>query len=128
MGSAKKILLVEDEDNIALALEFLIRRQGFDLDRVATGTDAVTALERDCPDLVLLDVMLPGVSGYEILQMIRGTDRLRHIKVLMMSASGGEIARRKGLAMGADAYLTKPFETSHLTAQICDLLGTPAHG
>ena len=126
--AAKKVLLVEDEDNIALALEVLITRKGFDLKRVATGPDALMALEEDLPDLVVLDVMLPGRSGYEIIQVIRDSDRLRHVKVLMMSASGGEVERRKGLALGADRFLTKPFDTRELTDEICALLGEAVHG
>jgi DNA-binding response OmpR family regulator len=124
----KKVLLVEDEDNIALALEFLIRRRGFELTRVANGPDALAALESDLPDLVVLDVMLPGKSGYEIIQVIRDSERLRDMKVLMMSASGGEVERRKGLALGADRFFTKPFDTRELTDEICALLGEPVHG
>ncbi len=124
----KKILLVEDEDNIALALGFLISRQGFDLKRVATGPDALTSLDAECPDLVVLDVMLPGCTGYEIIQTMRASERLHDVKVLMMSASGGEVERKKGLALGADIFLTKPFSTAKLTEEICHLLGEPVHG
>jgi len=118
----KKVLLVEDEDNIALALEHLIAKQGFTLRRVADGNLAMEAITEDHPDLVVLDVMLPGSSGYEICQSIRRDDRLAGIKVLMMTARGGEVERRKGLALGADAFLTKPFATSDLTDQIKALL------
>lgn len=124
----KKVLLVEDEDNIALALEFLIARRGFGLKRVANGTDALEALEAERPDLVVLDVMLPGRSGYEIAQIIREREDLRDIKVLMMTASGGEVERQKGLAIGADAFFTKPFDTRQLTDEICSLLGEDVHG
>ncbi len=124
----KKILLVEDEDNIALALSILIQRQGFEMTRVATGPDALETLEKDRPDLVVLDVMLPGCSGYEILQVIRESEHLSDVKVLMMSASGGEVARKKGLALGADLFLTKPFSTAQLTKEICRILGEPVHG
>ncbi|MDW4498819.1 response regulator [Sulfitobacter sp. D35] len=124
----KKVLLVEDEDNIALALEFLIGRRGFGLRRVATGTAALAALDEERPDLVVLDVMLPGRSGYEICQIIRESDALRETKVLMITASGGEVERRKGMALGADAFFTKPFDTRQLTDTICDLLDEGAHG
>ncbi|MYF90504.1 MAG: response regulator [Boseongicola sp. SB0676_bin_33] len=124
----KKILLVEDEDNIALALSFVIGRQGFQLTRVATGPDALDVLKADRPDLVVLDLMLPGCSGYEILQTIRESERLRDVRVLMISASAGEVVRKKGLALGADAFLTKPFSTSHLAEEICLLLDDPVHG
>ncbi|SLN54391.1 Transcriptional regulatory protein WalR [Roseovarius litorisediminis] len=126
--SAKSILLVEDEDNIALALEFLIGRKGYRLRRVATGNDAIAALAEECPDLVVLDVMLPERSGYEICQIIRKDPSLKHLKILMMTARGGEVERRKGLALGADAFLTKPFATSDLTNEISALLGETPNG
>ena len=126
--SKKSVLLVEDEDNIALALEHLLGREGYRLRRVATGNAALAALAEDPPDLVVLDVMLPERSGYEICQMIRNDAALRDIKVLMMTAGGGEIERRKGLAVGADAFMTKPFATRDLTTQIGQLLGEVENG
>jgi DNA-binding response OmpR family regulator len=124
----KSVLLVEDEDNIALALEHMIGRQGYRLRRVASGNDAMQAVTEERPDLVVLDVMLPGKSGYEICQMIRKDERLNDTKVLMMTARGGEVERRKGLALGADAFLAKPFATTELTDRISDLLGDTADG
>lgn len=118
----KTVLLVEDEDNIALALEHLIERQGYRLSRVADGDAAMAAIAEVRPDLVVLDVMLPGSSGYEVCQSIRRDSALSGTKILMMTARGGEVERRKGLALGADAFLTKPFATSDLTDQINDLL------
>lgn len=123
----KTVLLVEDEDNIALALEHLIGRAGYRLRRVATGNAALAAMAEDPPDLVVLDVMLPERSGYEICQMIRADAALKGIKVLMMTAGGGEVERRKGLAVGADAFMTKPFATADLTAQIGELLAGADH-
>ncbi|MBC7179808.1 MAG: response regulator [Roseovarius sp.] len=123
----KTVLLVEDEDNIALALEHLIGRAGYRLRRVATGNAALAAMAEDRPDLVVLDVMLPERSGYEICQMIRADAALKGIKVLMMTAGGGEVERRKGLAVGADAFMTKPFATADLTAQIGELLAGADH-
>lgn len=119
----KSVLLAEDEDGIAIALEYLITREGYDTRRVADGNSALEALEEAPPDLVVLDVMLPERSGYEICQIIRGNEGLKDVKVLMMTARGGEVERRKGLALGADAFLTKPFATADLTAQIRALLG-----
>jgi DNA-binding response OmpR family regulator len=124
----KKILLVEDEDNIALALEFLISRQGFDLHRVSDGKQALRVLSGDLPDLVVLDLRLPDRSGYEILQHIRNTEPLKVLKVLLMTASGGEIEQRKGLALGADEFMTKPFDTTELTRKICQMLGEEYNG
>jgi len=121
--SQKTVLLVEDEDNIALALGHLIGRAGYALRRVASGSDALPALAEARPDLVVLDVMLPGRSGYEICQMIRRDASLAGIKVLMITAGGGEMERRKGMAVGADAFMTKPFSTAELTRQVRALLG-----
>ncbi|MEM9843573.1 MAG: response regulator [Pseudomonadota bacterium] len=122
----KQVLLVEDEDNIAMALEFLINREGFDLKRVSTGEAAMDALDEARPDLVVLDVMLPETSGYEVCQHIRERDDLRDIKVLMMSAAG-DMARRKGLALGADAFFVKPFDTKLLRDEINALLAPPSN-
>ncbi|ARE42111.1 Response regulator receiver protein in cluster with DNA polymerase III epsilon subunit [Rhodovulum sp. P5] len=119
----KSVLLVEDEDSIAIALEYLISRQGYDTRRVANGSAALAAMEETRPDLVVLDVMIPEPSGYEVCQTIRQDKALKDVKVLMMTARGGEVERRKGLALGADAFLTKPFATADLTAQIRALLG-----
>lgn len=124
----KKVLLVEDEDNIATALEFLIRRRGFGLTRVATGNAALAALDEDRPDLVVLDVMLPERSGYEIVQIIRERADLKDMKVLMMTAAGDEAERRKSMALGADAFFAKPFDTRELTDEICSLLGEGTDG
>lgn len=124
----KSVLLVEDETNIAIALEYLLRRHGYRMRHVADGDAALDALHAEKPDLVILDVMLPSRSGYEICQHIRGDRTLRDIKVLMMTARGGEVERRKGLALGADAFLTKPFATAELTTEIGQLLGGAAHG
>jgi DNA-binding response OmpR family regulator len=118
----KTVLLVEDEDNIALALAHLIGRAGYGLRRVTSGTDAMTALADERPDLVVLDVMLPGKSGYEVCQLIRRDEGLKGVKVLMITAGGGHMARRKGMAVGADAFMTKPFSTADLTQKVCALL------
>ncbi|MFO7759132.1 MAG: response regulator [Roseovarius sp.] len=121
--SQKTVLLVEDEDNIALALTHLIGRAGFHLRREATGNAALEALREERPDLVVLDVMLPERSGYEICEIIRRDPDLAGIKVLMITAGGGDVERRKGLAVGADAFMSKPFATADLTARITEMLG-----
>jgi DNA-binding response OmpR family regulator len=125
--SQKTVLLVEDEDNIALALSHLIGRAGFHLRREATGNAALAALREDKPDLVVLDVMLPELSGYEICEIIRRDPDLAGIKVLMITAGGGDVERRKGLAVGADAFMTKPFATADLTARITEMLREDGH-
>lgn len=120
--AAKSILVVEDEDNIALALEHLMRREGYQLTRVASGAEAMPAILRDRPDLVLLDVMLPEVSGYEICQSVRLDPKLKGVKILMMTARGNQMERRKGLALGADGFISKPFDVADLKAEVRRIL------
>jgi two-component system, OmpR family, phosphate regulon response regulator PhoB len=119
----KSVLLVEDEDSIALALEFLMVREGYELRRVSSGPAALDAIAERAPDLVLLDVMLPGATGYEVCQRIRLDPALKDVKVLMMTAKGGDVERRKGLALGADAFVAKPFSTAELRGTVRRLLG-----
>lgn len=117
-----RILVVEDEDNIATALEFLIVREGYSHDRVASGGDALPRIRKTRPDLVLLDVMLPEVSGYDICRGIRADPALTDVKVLMMTARGSAVERQRGLDLGADGFITKPFELQHLRAEVRRLL------
>ncbi|MEM8729366.1 MAG: response regulator [Pseudomonadota bacterium] len=123
----KHILLVEDEDNIAAALQVLIGRMGHRLTRVGDGAQALEALDREPIDAVLLDIMLPRTSGYEVCQVIRTRPDLKDVKVLMMTARGGEVEKRKGMALGADDFLIKPFANAELTAKIAGLLDPGAH-
>lgn len=117
-----RVLVVEDEDNIALALEFLMEREGYAHDRVADGAAALPRIRELHPDLVLLDVMLPGASGYEICQDVRLDPALKDVKILMMTARGSSIEKRKGLAIGADGFITKPFELKALRDEVRRLL------
>jgi len=111
------VAIVEDEDNIALALDTVFAREGWRLTRVADGADALRALRAAPPDLVVLDVMLPGVSGYEICQQVRLDPALATTRILMMTARGSAAERRKGLALGADAFIAKPFDLRDLIGQ-----------
>ncbi len=119
----RKVLVVEDEDNIALALDYLLTREGYAHERIATGAGALDRIRATRPDLVLLDIMLPGVSGYEICQTIRLDPALAGVKILMMTARGSAMERRKGLALGADGFIAKPFELGELRAEVRRLLG-----
>ncbi|GAB1363086.1 response regulator [Rhodobacter sp.] len=116
------MLVVEDEDNIALALDFLMTREGYDHDRVADGAAALARIRAMRPDLVLLDVMLPGVSGYDICQGVRRDPALRDVKILMMTARGSSVERRRGLEIGADGFIAKPFELKELRLEVRRLL------
>jgi len=119
---AHRVLIVDDEPNIVASLEFLMARQGYDTLVVGDGDEAIAAVERFRPDLVLLDVMLPGRDGFEVCQQLRasGNDA---VKILMLTAKGREAEAAKGLAVGADAYVTKPFSTRELVANVARLLG-----
>ena len=119
---AHRVLVVEDEDNIAAALEFLILREGYAHDRIASGAEALPRIRDTRPDLVLLDVMLPEVSGYEICERIRTDPALAEVKVLMMTARGSALERRKGMELGADGFISKPFELKDLRAEVRRLL------
>ena len=115
---APRILVVEDEDNIATALEFLILREGYGHDRVSSGAEALPRIRDTRPNLVLLDVMLPEMSGYEICEGIRTDPALSGVKVLMMTARGSASERKKGLERGADGFISKPFELQDLRAEV----------
>lgn len=121
-----RILIVEDEDNIALALAHVLGREGWAVERVAHGDAGLAAVQAQRPDLVLLDVMLPGMSGYEICQAIRMEPELAGVKILMMTARGNGMERRKGLALGADGFIAKPFDLSDLMERARALLSDTA--
>ena len=122
MDRPRRVLVVEDEDNIALALDFLMEREGYDHDRVADGDAALPNIRAMRPDLVVLDVMLPGVSGYDICRDVRGDPALREVKILMMTARGSSVERRRGQAIGADGFIAKPFELKELRQEMRRLL------
>lgn len=120
--TASRVLVVEDEDNIAAALEFLLLREGYGHDRVASGAEALPRIRDTRPDLVLLDVMLPEVSGYDICAGIRTDPALAAVKVLMMTARGSALERKRGIEIGADGFISKPFELTDLRAEVRRLL------
>lgn len=124
---AKKILIADDEPNIVAAIEFLLQQSGYEVHTAQNGKEALRLVETWLPDLVLLDVMMPLASGYEVCQRIRERADWQHIKVVMLSARGRDAEVNKGLAMGADIYVTKPFSTRELMARIKALLeeGSP---
>lgn len=118
----KKVLIVDDEPNIVAALEFLLEKSGYAVKVAANGEDALAQLDRFKPDLVLLDVMMPKVSGYELCQRMRSQPQWRDIKIVMLSAKGREVEVSKGMSLGADLYVTKPFSSTELVAAIDKLL------
>lgn len=119
---AHKILIVDDEPNILISLEYLMQREGFDVSVARDGLQAIAAIEHDPPDLVLLDVMMPGKTGLDVCQHVRSLDALRKVIIIMLTVKGRETDVAKGLALGANAYVTKPFSTRDLVAQVRSLL------
>jgi DNA-binding response OmpR family regulator len=122
----RKILIADDEPNIVAALEFLLLRNGYEVYVARNGDEALKLVEAHKPDLVLLDVMMPQRSGYDVCQRMRENEDWRHIKIVMLSAKGREVEVNKGLSIGADLYITKPFSTRELISQINALLGVSA--
>ena len=119
----RKVLIADDEPNIVTSLEFLMRRSGYQVEVARNGDEVLGLVESFAPDLVLLDVMMPRRSGYEVCQKMRERADWRHIKIVMLSAKGREAEVSKGLSLGADAYVTKPFSNRELIAKIGELLG-----
>jgi DNA-binding response OmpR family regulator len=116
--SRRKVLIADDEPNIVTALDFLLRRSGYDVRVASTGEEALALVESYGPDVVLLDIMMPQKSGYDVCQRMRERPEWRHIKIVMLSARGREAEVNKGLSLGADLYITKPFSTHELIATI----------
>jgi DNA-binding response OmpR family regulator len=117
-----RILIAEDEPNIVASLEFLLQKEDYEVRVARNGEEALELVERFRPDLVLLDVMMPLRSGFDVCRKIRENPALRRIKIVMLSARGRDVEREQGLALGADAYVTKPFSTKELLAKVSELL------
>ncbi|BAU57636.1 response regulator [Halorhodospira halochloris] len=120
---SQEILIVDDEQNIVLSLQFLMRQQGYSVRTAEDGEQAIAALNEHLPDLVLLDVMMPRKDGYEVCQTIRQTPQWSQLPVIMLTAKGREVEREKGMAMGANDYITKPFSTSDVVEVVRSYLG-----
>ena len=122
----KKILIVDDEPNIVTALEYLLQKSGYEVSLAQDGEAALKQVEKHLPDLVLLDVMMSSKSGYEVCQRMRERADWQHIKIVILSAKGREAEVSKGMSLGADLYVTKPFSNQDLIARINELLGQAA--
>lgn len=119
----QKILVADDEPNIVISLEYLLKREGYSVVIARDGDEALKAIVRELPALVLLDVMMPKKNGFEVCQEVRANEALQGVKILMLTAKGRDIDVAKGLALGADAYMTKPFATRDLVQKVSELLG-----
>jgi DNA-binding response OmpR family regulator len=122
----RSVLVVDDEPNIVLSIEFLLRQEGYEVRVARDGHTALQAVAERPPDLILLDVMLPGRNGYEVCQSIRNSG-LSDLKIIMLTAKSRDSEQEKGLALGADEYVTKPFSTRDLMERVRRMLG-PATG
>jgi DNA-binding response OmpR family regulator len=119
----KRILVVDDEPNIVISVEYLLRREGYEVAAAGDGDAALRALEENPVDLVVLDVMLPTMSGFDVCERIRAHPLWRRIKIVMLTARGRDTEIAKGLRLGADVYVTKPFSTHELVTKIKQQLG-----
>jgi len=121
---AKEILIVDDEPGIVVPVQFLMEQQGYNVMTANRGEDALDLIYQYKPDLVLLDIMLPGIDGYEVCEIVRLNLDYRNVKIVFFTAKGREMEIAKGLALGADAYITKPYSNAELVAKVKELLET----
>mgnify|MGYP001174140039 CR=1 FL=1 len=119
---AKKILIADDEPNIVISIEFLLKREGYDVLVAQNGAEALAKVRAERPDLVILDVMMPQRNGFEVCQDLRQDPEFADLRIMMLTAKGRDTEVSKGLALGADVYMTKPFSTKELVAKIKALM------
>jgi DNA-binding response OmpR family regulator len=121
-----RVLIADDEPNIVLALELLMKKEGYEVLAVDDGQKAFEAVKEFRPELVLLDIMMPKMDGYEVCQRIRSEASLKGIYIIMLTAKGREVEKEKGLALGADYYITKPFSTREVLSKVREILSGEA--
>ena len=117
-----KVLIVDDDPNILLSLEFLLSKNNYRVLIARNGLEALSSIEKEIPDVVLLDIMMPDLDGYLVCEFIRKNDAYKHAKVIFLSARSKETDIQKGYEMGADLYLVKPFSTRNLLDKITELV------
>ncbi|HDZ46897.1 hypothetical protein LCGC14_0119960 [marine sediment metagenome] len=117
-----KVLVVDDEPNIVLSLEFLMEQAGFEVVTAEDGEQALARVDDTQPDLLLLDISLPGISGFDVLERLRSQEATAQLPIIMLTAHGRDVEREKGMALGADDYITKPFSTQSLVEKVKALL------
>ena len=120
---AKKVLIVDDEANIVISIEFLLKQAGYNIEIANDGEEALEKAESYRPDLILLDVMMPKINGFEVCRRVRGNPDWKDMRIVMLTAKGREVEVTKGLALGADSYIIKPFSTKELMAEVKFILG-----
>lgn len=117
-----KILIVDDEPNIVLSLDYLVRKKGFVPFIARNGAEALSIAEKECPNLIVLDIMMPDMDGYEVCKIIKANPALSNTKIIFLSAKSRQEDIDKGLALGADKYVTKPFSTKQIMQEIITLV------
>ena len=121
----QKILIVDDEPNIVIPLQFLMEQKGYETLVAQSGEEALEMISKEKPDLVLLDIMLPGVDGFEVCEIIRLNPEWRNTRVIFLTAKGRDVDIAKGMVLGADEYITKPFSNQQIIDAVTKLLKTP---
>jgi two-component system OmpR family response regulator len=118
----KKILIVDDEPNIVMSLEYIFKKHDFEVFIARDGSEALEILKHQIPNVVLLDIMMPNVDGYQTLTQIKNTDSLKDTKVVFLTAKNKSSDIEKGVKLGVDKYLTKPFSIKKIVSEILELL------
>ena len=118
----KKILIVDDEPNIVMSLEYTLKKQGYEVYIARDGAEALEIMQQSVPDLVLLDIMMPHIDGYETLKKIKEDPAFAKAKTIFLSAKNKKSDIEKGFALGADAYFTKPFSIKKLITKVENLI------
>jgi DNA-binding response OmpR family regulator len=117
-----KVLIADDEPNIVISLEFMMKREGYEVLVARDGPQALETIRRERPRLVLLDAMMPGMSGFDVCEAVRGDEQVRETRILMLTAKGRETDLARGVGAGADAYMVKPFSTRDLMQKVREML------
>ena len=123
---AHQILIVDDEPNIVVPLQFLMEQNGYDVIVAQSGEEALESIAKYSPDLILLDIMLPGIDGFEVCQIVRLKPEWQKTKIIFLTAKGRDVDIARGMVLGADAYVTKPFSNADIVAKVRELLNNPA--
>jgi DNA-binding response OmpR family regulator len=118
----KQILIVDDEQNIIVPLQFLMEKSGYMVSVAQSGEEALESISKSRPDLILLDIMLPGIDGYEVCEILRLKPEWMHIKIIFLTAKGRDVDIAKGMVLGADEYITKPFSNQEIIDCVKKLL------
>ena len=118
----KKILIVDDEPNIVMSLEYIFKKENFEVFIARDGAEAIEIVENSIPDIILLDIMMPNVDGYQVLNYLKESETLRKIKVVFLSAKNKSSDIELGLQLGADKYISKPFSVKNLVKEVKEVL------